>query len=76
MSWPRKLGAIGVVAGRCFIRNDSNLLASVNLLKVVLAVLDFQQIQGAQQIGVLKVRVLAKETVGDRHGCRALFHSQ
>ncbi len=58
-----------MVAGRCFIRNDSNLLASVNLLEVVLAVSDFQQIQGAQQIGVPKVRVLAKEAVGDRRGC-------
>ena len=65
-----------MVAGRCFVRNDFNLLASMNLLEAVLVVSDFQQIQGGQQIGVLKVRVLAKEAGGDRRGCGALFHSQ
>ena len=48
----------------------------MNLLEAVLVVSDFQQIQGGQQIGVLKVRVLAKEAGGDRRGCGALFHSQ
>ncbi len=36
----------------------------MNLLEVVLVVWNFQQIQGAQQIGVPKVRVLAKEAGG------------
>ncbi len=53
-----------MVAGRCFIRNDSNLLASVNLLEVVLVVWISSRFREPSRLGCRKYGSWPKEAGG------------